>query len=885
MESITAGSPVKYSLKRPRSESSSVEHDSDLSKKKYNWRVMDYGNKATALHYVATNLEYGEPVAEFLIRMGMRCDAEDFDGLTPLDYALRAKNLGVAKILFKRLNQSDRNLCSLLNYCVKKNQIDWAKTVLECDESAAITGETLMIAFRYADWPMCEWLFKLYKDNADVKTVKDLEGKILHLAAANSNAATIIPKLVDYRSNVNKYVCGKTPLTIALGCQNIGAAEALVKLGADLEQKIEGYNLLQICTINNLFKSMKYLYEKDATQAKEVADNNGETILMTAAMFGSTGMCRWLCYNGEDWRAVNDLHLTTLAHYAAFNTTSGVDIMTFIHETLKNSVFHSRIMAVEVVAENWPAMLGRMENALQDAIFVAIDNEFSGLNDTGLEDISFEQRYLKLRGHIREFCVVQVGVSIFRKDAESGGYTSQVFSIYLFPSTNGGNDVQIRFQASSIEFLTRYNFDFNKMMHHGVNFVSLEQAEKLKQAIRKQHPYVQQQKQLLSVDLLESYRRVCSDVMAWAADAKDREETIFQIPDGLCPYLLQWDVRAGIPDIWARLHGNSLVVSKVGEKMRKELEDAHRAKEEAEAFDKLIGFTKFFSLLIEQKIPLVGHNVMLDMMHMFQQLIEPLPESYWTYKQKLLKHFPVIFDTKLMSLEIKQKIDINDVWNSDLQRLYNYLHDSRCANFAPGSPEVSIQEPEPGSGDGACILQAHFHDAGWDSFCTGYVFIKLAHISAVFDEAVKSEDKIAQFDLSWDDLMSAVQPLRNKVHIVMAKTNYIVLDGPDPDANWNNIVFLQAKGKEDLRFENLEQLFLQFGSVDIKMVDSKRALLANPTPECLKEVLKFCKTQQSWLRASRFSPLKHTDAGRSAMWAAAFASLAGGSLLVISAFC
>lgn len=42
-------------------------------------------------------------------------------------------------------------------------------------------------------------------------------------------------------------------------------------------------------------------------------------------------------------------------------------------------------------------------------------------------------------------------------------------------------------------------------------------------------------------------------------------------------------------------------------------------------FDKLIGFSKFFNLLMDKKLPLVGHNLLLDLMMMYQQFIGPLP--------------------------------------------------------------------------------------------------------------------------------------------------------------------------------------------------------------------------------------------------------------------
>jgi len=62
--------------------------------------------------------------------------------------------------------------------------------------------------------------------------------------------------------------------------------------------------------------------------------------------------------------------------------------------------------------------------------------------------------------------IIQFGVSVFSLDPETGNYVSEVFTIYLFPGTTGRKDSSLKFQASSVEFLCRYQFDFNK-----VNFI------------------------------------------------------------------------------------------------------------------------------------------------------------------------------------------------------------------------------------------------------------------------------------------------------------------------------------------------------------------------------------------------------------------------------
>jgi poly(A)-specific ribonuclease len=74
-----------------------------------------------------------------------------------------------------------------------------------------------------------------------------------------------------------------------------------------------------------------------------------------------------------------------------------------------------------------------------------------------------EARYKKIKTHINEFVIVQFGISVFYVNADSTEYTCDVFTVYLFPRTSGRKDTSLKFQASSLEFLSRYNFDFNKV--------------------------------------------------------------------------------------------------------------------------------------------------------------------------------------------------------------------------------------------------------------------------------------------------------------------------------------------------------------------------------------------------------------------------------------
>ena len=62
---------------------------------------------------------------------------------------------------------------------------------------------------------------------------------------------------------------------------------------------------------------------------------------------------------------------------------------------------------------------------------------------------------------------------------------------------------------------------------------------------------------------------------------------------------------------------------------RKEYEENKEKDEslEEDLLDSLLGFSRLFKLLVELKKPIVGHNILLDLMLMYNQFHEQLPSK------------------------------------------------------------------------------------------------------------------------------------------------------------------------------------------------------------------------------------------------------------------
>lgn len=184
---------------------------------------------------------------------------------------------------------------------------------------------------------------------------------------------------------------------------------------------------------------------------------------------------------------------------------------------------------------------------------------------------------------------------------------------------------------------------------------------------------------------------------------------------------------------------------------------------EKELIDNYLGFTKVFRLLCDIKKPIVGHNLFLDLLILFNTFENELPNTYSKFKKLCIAKFPAIFDTKFLSFEIRRYLDVDQKWESNgLEQLYNYFKNEKGRHLAKLSPRIEIKKNFD-------IFQSrNFHDAGLDSYCTGYCFIRMAHYFA----SMKYEAS-ARVLMSSEHL-NAVNPYKNYVNIIRATVSHMV---------------------------------------------------------------------------------------------------------------
>ena len=114
---------------------------------------------------------------------------------------------------------------------------------------------------------------------------------------------------------------------------------------------------------------------------------------------------------------------------------------------------------MEVTTANFMERLPEVEKAIDDAIFVAIDGEFTGLTAyKGLSPLDTpEDRYIKCQDSARQFLLVQFGLCTFHYDHDNDVYTNRAFNFYVWPRpyTRTAPDARFMCQTSCIDFLSK----------------------------------------------------------------------------------------------------------------------------------------------------------------------------------------------------------------------------------------------------------------------------------------------------------------------------------------------------------------------------------------------------------------------------------------------
>ncbi|XP_012308646.1 poly(A)-specific ribonuclease PARN isoform X1 [Aotus nancymaae] len=534
---------------------------------------------------------------------------------------------------------------------------------------------------------------------------------------------------------------------------------------------------------------------------------------------------------------------------------------------------------MEIIRSNFKSNLHKVYQAIEEADFFAIDGEFSGISDgpsvsaltNGFD--TPEERYQKLKKHSMDFLLFQFGLCTFKYDYTDSKYITKSFNFYVFPKPFNRSSPDVKFvcQSSSIDFLASQGFDFNKVFRNGIPYLNQEEERQLREQYDEKRSqangagalsYVSPNTSKCPVMVPEDQKKFIDQVVEKIEDLLQSEEnenldlepcTGFQRK--LIYQTLSWKYPKGIhvETLETEKKERYIVISKVDEEERKRREQQKHAKEQEELND-AVGFSRVIHAIANSGKLVIGHNMLLDVMHTVHQFYCPLPVDLNEFKEMTACVFPRLLDTKLMASTQPFKDIIN---NTSLAELEKRLKETP---FNP--PKVESAQGFP-SYDTA---SEQLHEAGYDAYITGLCFISMAnylgsflsppkiHVSArskLIEPFFNKEPScLLQFDLLVSRsgrrlmlLVTAFWILRLFLMRVM-DIPYLNLEGPDLEPKRDHV--LHVTFPKEWKTSDLYQLFSAFGNIQISWIDDTSAFVSLSQPEQVQIAVNTSKYAESY---------------------------------------
>ncbi|KAM3864624.1 poly(A)-specific ribonuclease PARN [Diretmus argenteus] len=422
-----------------------------------------------------------------------------------------------------------------------------------------------------------------------------------------------------------------------------------------------------------------------------------------------------------------------------------------------------------------------------------------------------------------DFLLFQFGLCTFKYDQTESKYIIKSFNFYVFPKPFNRTSPDIKFicQSSSIDFLASQGFDFNKVFRNGIPYLNQEEEAQLREQTEERRnqqangagapSYISPSSSKGSVHVPEEHKdfigRVVDKVEALFTNSEKTVElepcTGFQRK--LIYQTLNWKFPKGlhVETMETEKKERYIQISKVDEEERKRREQQKLEREQAELND-AVGFSRVIHAISKSGKLVVGHNMLLDVMHTIHQFYCPLPEDLQDFKEVTMCVFPRLLDTKLMATTQPFKELIN---NTSLAELEKQLKDSPFK-----SPTVETAEGFP-SYDTA---QEQLHEAGYDAYITGLCFISMANYLGSFLTPPKAHIPARS---------KLVEPFFNKLFLMrIIDIPYLNITGPDLQPKRDHVLYVTFP--KEWKTSDLYQLFSAFGNIQVSWVDDTSAFVS-----------------------------------------------------------
>ncbi|KAK9309234.1 hypothetical protein QLX08_000987 [Tetragonisca angustula] len=481
---------------------------------------------------------------------------------------------------------------------------------------------------------------------------------------------------------------------------------------------------------------------------------------------------------------------------------------------------------MEVTSLNFQEVLAELNEAIENATFLSIDGEFTGLNsgpDAGAFDTP-AQYYAKLRSGSMDFLLVQFGLSVFTFNTETQKYSQRSYNIYIFPRPLNRSATDCRFmcQTSCMSFLASQGFDFNKLFKFGIPYLTANEEERLVKRLEEKQKMREETVggELLHISDVDrpQIEEICRKIDEFITS--EEEELVIDKCNAFIRRLIYQEAKLRWPNklrIESKLENFacSLVIQRSGTKEEEEQKDVEKREKERTEIQQAVGLSMLMRKISDSGKLIVGHNMLLDLCHIVHQFFGHLPESYLEFKSLVHSLFPRLLDTKIIchSQQFKENVP-----SSNLSVLLETVSKS----------PFKITEVESVEGRSYSTLADKCHEAGYDAYITGICFIALSNYLGSL------QNPEVPIVLSDSPLLN---PFLNRLLIARLKDiPYINLVGEDPNPNRDHIFHMTFP--KEWKFNDINQLFSPFGGIQVSWLNDTSAYIGLHRRDQVNAVMK-----------------------------------------------
>ncbi|XP_018302367.1 poly(A)-specific ribonuclease PARN-like domain-containing protein 1 isoform X1 [Mycetomoellerius zeteki] len=518
---------------------------------------------------------------------------------------------------------------------------------------------------------------------------------------------------------------------------------------------------------------------------------------------------------------------------------------------------------IEVTNQNFNKVYPHLEHTLKNASFIAIDGEFTGIEGDDVRNSLFDsihERYEKNRSHIQPYIIIQFGISAFQRVHDENKYTAEAFNFFLLPRTIPSKNRHFLWQIASLEFLTMYGFDFNKLAYNGISYLDEVDRAVLTQQIQEDTLF-NNVMQSISYKEEDDFKTAVTQIFEWLKTASDGVGSIkVESSTPTLQYFMHKELRKRFSNIWTYSGNNVITVIKVSPELRNILEEEEGSILENVLLESYIGFTKVFNLLVTLKKPIIAHNAFLDFMFIHQQFYKPLPQKYIDFKNNIHQLFPTIYDTKFLSFELRNILQTEEKWKDNtLSGLMSHFTGSHGKYIMPGSPVIKLTTDSDELND--IVSSKKYHTAGWDAYFTGYLFIRITHVFATkqYRQGLNSKE------FTHIELMNSIKSFANCVNIIRGNTSYLRFDGSEPKSTRPKWLYVKMLSSNSVTPSQVAEKMSKFGMVDVKQCTPNRLLVAVANHGSARDILLHFKKNNE-LYVVPYNPIRHSSSVQLILW-------------------